>query len=264
MSESTLPTVREFWEDQAERYDDDVDHGLRDTSAREAWRVRLSDWLPSEPATVLDLGCGTGSLARLALEAGHRVLGVDLAPSMVALAEQKCAEQVAGGRARFLVGDAAEPPVGAETFDVLLARHLLWTLPDPHAVLARWVGLVRPGGRLVLVEGRWWSAGDLTPYAQGTAGPAVAGRGPRRGPGRGPRPPGRAARGGLPRRRRRPVGPPRRGRALRRGGPHRLTADRGPSSGAFRADLYRSRINRNAPVNAALAPRPPHPSNPFA
>jgi ubiquinone/menaquinone biosynthesis C-methylase UbiE len=169
MSDSTLPTVREFWAGRAEKYDDEVDHGLRDASAREAWRACLADWLPSEPATVLDLGCGTGSLARLALEAGHRVMGVDLAPSMVALAEQKCAEQVAGGQARFLVGDAAVPPVGAETFDVVLARHLLWTLPDPHAVLARWVGLVRPGGRLVLVEGRWWSAGDLTPYAHGAA-----------------------------------------------------------------------------------------------
>jgi ubiquinone/menaquinone biosynthesis C-methylase UbiE len=169
MSDSTLPTVREFWAGRAEKYDDEVDHGLRDASAREAWRACLADWLPSEPATVLDLGCGTGSLARLALEAGHRVMGVDLAPSMVALAERKCAEQVAGGQARFLVGDAAVPPVGAETFDVVLARHLLWTLPDPHAVLARWVRLVRPGGRLVLVEGRWWSAGDLTPYAQGAA-----------------------------------------------------------------------------------------------
>jgi ubiquinone/menaquinone biosynthesis C-methylase UbiE len=169
MSDSTLPTVREFWAGRAEKYDDEVDHGLRDASAREAWRACLADWLPSEPATVLDLGCGTGSLARLALEAGHRVMGVDLAPSMVALAERKCAEQVAGGQARFLVGDAAVPPVGAETFDVVLARHLLWTLPDPHAVLARWVRLVRPSGRLVLVEGRWWSAGDLTPYAQGAA-----------------------------------------------------------------------------------------------
>ena len=40
--------------------------------------------------------------------------------------------------------------------DAVLARHLLWTLPDPLAALARWVRLVRPGGRLVLVEGRWW------------------------------------------------------------------------------------------------------------
>jgi len=34
-------------------------------------------------------------------------------------------------------------------------RHVLWTLPDPARVLRHWRGLLRPGGRLVLVEGVW-------------------------------------------------------------------------------------------------------------
>lgn len=159
-----LPTVLDFWEEQSHRYDEEVDHGLRDERARTAWRARLTEWLPAGPADLLDLGCGTGSLSRLALDAGHRVVGVDLTPGMVAQARAKCPE------GRFLVGDASLPPVEEHRFDVLLARHLLWTLPDPHAVLAHWVSLVRPGGRLVLVEGRWWPAasGAVTPYAQGT------------------------------------------------------------------------------------------------
>ncbi len=159
-----LPTVLDFWEQESAGYDEEVDHGLRDERAREAWRARLTEWLPAEPSDLLDLGCGTGSLSRLALDAGHRVVGVDLTPGMVTQAREKCPE------GRFLVGDASLPPVGEQRFDVLMARHLLWTLPDPHAVLARWVSLVRPGGRLVLVEGRWWpaSSGAVTPYAQGT------------------------------------------------------------------------------------------------
>jgi SAM-dependent methyltransferase len=162
-----LPTILDFWEQQSGRYDEEADHGLSDAATREAWRARLADWLPPEPADLLDLGCGTGSLDRLALDAGHRVVGVDLTPGMAAQAAAKCPE------GRFLVGDASRPPVGAERFDVLFARHLLWTLPDPHAVLAHWVTLVRPGGRLVLVEGRWWQAAGeaeqpATPYAQGT------------------------------------------------------------------------------------------------
>jgi SAM-dependent methyltransferase len=161
---SPLPTVLDFWEQQSDGYDDEPDHGLRDELPREAWRSRLAGWLPAEPSDLLDLGCGTGSLSRLALDAGHRVVGVDLTPGMVTRARAKCP---AG---RFLVGDASLPPVGEERFDVVLARHLLWTLPDPHAVLAHWVSLLRPGGRLVLVEGRWWPAsrGAVTPYAQGT------------------------------------------------------------------------------------------------
>jgi SAM-dependent methyltransferase len=162
--EPPLPTVREFWDAQSPRYDEAADHGLRDPAAREAWRAHLETWLPAPPGSVLDLGCGTGSLSLLALEAGHRVVGVDLAPTMVAEAERKCA----GREARFVVGDAAAPPVGDERFDTVLARHLLWTLSDPHAALARWVDLVRPGGCLVLVEGRWWPAGAVPPYARGT------------------------------------------------------------------------------------------------
>jgi SAM-dependent methyltransferase len=162
-AEPGLPTVREFWDTQSSRYDEDPDHGLRDPAAREAWRAHLTQWLPEPPATVLDLGCGTGSLSLLALEAGHRVRGVDLSPAMVAEATAKCA----GLAATFAVGDAGDPPATGPV-DAVHVRHLLWTLPDPHAALRRWLALLRPGGRLVLIEGRWWPAGAVEPYAQGT------------------------------------------------------------------------------------------------
>ena len=157
-----LSTVPDFWTAQVPTYDEDVDHGLTDPAARAAWAEHLTHWLPEPPATVLDLGCGTGSLSLLATEAGHRVRGVDLSPAMVAAATRKCA----GRDAVFVVADAGAPPFFGPV-DAVLARHLVWTLPDPGAALARWVGLLRPGGHLVLVEGRWWTAGDPTPYARG-------------------------------------------------------------------------------------------------
>jgi len=139
------------WDALAERFDEEPDHGLRDPRVRRAWAARLRTWLPPEPADVLDLGCGTGSLALLAAEAGHRVTALDRSPNMARLARAK----LSGTPARVLVGDAARPPVPPGSFDVVLVRHVLWALPDPGAVLRTWAGLVRPGGRLVLVEGRW-------------------------------------------------------------------------------------------------------------
>ncbi|WP_405740412.1 class I SAM-dependent methyltransferase [Streptomyces sp. NBC_01525] len=143
-----------YWEAAAATFDDAPDHGLRDPAVRAAWAARLRGWLPAPPAGLLDLGCGTGSLALLAAEAGHRVLGVDHAPAMIARARAK----LAGHDARFLPGDAALPPVGEERFDTVLVRHVLWALPDPPAVLRHWAGLLAPGGRLVLIEGRWGEA----------------------------------------------------------------------------------------------------------
>ncbi|GAA3793198.1 class I SAM-dependent methyltransferase [Streptomyces phyllanthi] len=139
------------WDAEAVTFDDEPDHGLRDPEVRRAWAERLEDWLPVRASDVLDLGCGTGSLALLAAERGHRVTGVDLSPAMVDRARAK----LAGRAAVFLVGDAAAPPVGEERFDVVLVRHVLWALPDPARALRRWCGLLRPGGRLVLVEGVW-------------------------------------------------------------------------------------------------------------
>lgn len=146
-----IPGADVDWDVESVTFDEEPDHGLRDPVVREAWAARLSTWLPERASDVLDLGCGTGSLSLLASGWGHHVTGVDLSPGMVDLARAK----LAGRDAVFLVGDAAVPPVGEQLFDVLLCRHVLWTLPDPGRVLRHWCGLLRPGGRLVLVEGVW-------------------------------------------------------------------------------------------------------------
>ena len=103
-----LDGIARFWDDAADTFDDEPYHGLRDAGVRAAWASRLRTWLPGSPSDVLDLGCGTGSIAVLLAEAGHRVTGVDLAPRMIQLARAKLAD--AGLPATFLVGDAAEPP----------------------------------------------------------------------------------------------------------------------------------------------------------
>lgn len=140
------------WDAEAAAFDEQPDHGLRDPEIRRAWADRLRAWLPAAGAAdVLDLGCGTGTLSLLAAEQGHRVTGVDLSPAMIDLARTK----LAGRDAAFLLGDAAAPPVGEQRFDVVLVRHVLWSLPDPARVLRHWSDLLRPGGRLVLIEGRW-------------------------------------------------------------------------------------------------------------
>jgi ubiquinone/menaquinone biosynthesis C-methylase UbiE len=118
-----LTRIAWYWDEEADAFDAEPDHGLRDAAVRAAWAGRLAGWLPAPPADVLDLGCGTGSLALLAAEAGHRVVGVDLSARMVDRARAKLA--AAPIPAVVLVGDAADPPVGDRTFDTVLVRHLV-------------------------------------------------------------------------------------------------------------------------------------------
>ncbi|MFB6853308.1 class I SAM-dependent methyltransferase [Streptomyces sp. NPDC056341] len=150
------PLERVDWDAEAAAFDDAPDHGLRDPAVRGAWAARLRGWLPDHPCDLLDLGCGTGSMSLLATDQGHSVTAVDLSPAMIDLARAK----LAGRAARVFVGDAAAPPVAGETFDAVLVRHVAWTLPDLDGALTHWLSLLRPGGRLILVEGVW---GTLSP-----------------------------------------------------------------------------------------------------
>jgi SAM-dependent methyltransferase len=68
----------------------------------------------------------------------------------------------AAADARFVIADAAAPGLAYGTIDVVLARHVLWAMPDIDAALVEWVALLRPGGRLLLVEGRWHTGAGLT------------------------------------------------------------------------------------------------------
>lgn len=158
--------IADYWDAAAPSFDDEPDHGLRAEHTRAAWTRLLRACMPPGSVDVLDVGCGTGSLSLLLAQAGHRVIGVDLAPRMVSQADRKL--EAVGLPGRFLVGDAASPPVRGEAFDVVLSRHLVWTLPDPEAALREWVKRLRPGGRLILVEGRWREAGQRgMPYVTG-------------------------------------------------------------------------------------------------
>jgi ubiquinone/menaquinone biosynthesis C-methylase UbiE len=153
-------TSEEDWDAAAEDFDAQPDHGLLDAEVRAAWRSLLLSVLPPAPARIADLGCGTGSVSVLLAEAGYDVTGLDFSAAMVSAARAKAA--AAGAEARFVVGDASDPRLDAADFDVALCRHVLWALPDRDAAIERWVALLAPDGRLVLVEGRWSTGAGLT------------------------------------------------------------------------------------------------------
>jgi SAM-dependent methyltransferase len=148
---------RDLWDREAQTFDEAADHGLADPDCREAWRSLLLEHVPPAPARVADLGCGTGTLTLLLAAEGYVVDGVDFSPEMVRLARAK-----AGHVATFHEADAAAPPLHPATYDVVLSRHVLWAMPSPAAALDRWTALLRPGGRLLLVEGSWSTGAGLT------------------------------------------------------------------------------------------------------
>ena len=153
-----------LWDGEASAFDEAPDHGLLDPEVRAAWSDLLLGALPPAPASVVDLGCGTATLAVLLAEHGYTVDALDFSPAMVRLAGAKVEAAPAPVPALVTVrrGDAAAPGLAPASVDVVLCRHVLWALPDPEAVVGRWVEALRPGGRLVLVEGDWSTGAGLS------------------------------------------------------------------------------------------------------
>jgi len=158
-NEKRLLESSEYWDAAAATFDDEPDHGLRDLIVRTAWTRLLQMQLPSNQSTILDIGCGTGSLSMVSAGLGHKVSGIDLSPAMIKLAQAKAAAQ--GYQIHFQVMDAAFPKFAPQQFDVVMCRHILWALPEPKQVLQRWAEFLKPKGRLILIEGYWWTGSGL-------------------------------------------------------------------------------------------------------
>lgn len=158
-NEKRLQESQQYWDDLASTFDNEPDHGLRDTLIRETWTDFLKTWLPQTNATILDMGCGTGSLSIVLAGLGHKVTGIDLSPSMISHAQAKATTH--GFQIEFHVMDAAFPQLSHQQFDVIICRHLLWTLPEPEQVLQRWGEFLKQKGRLILIEGFWVTGAGL-------------------------------------------------------------------------------------------------------
>jgi len=152
--DDALAEIRRFWDEDAATYDNAPGHRPRDPAVQRVWAETLARLLPPPPASVLDCGAGTGFLSLAAARAGHRVTALDLAPAMLERLTESAA--VEGLDVTTVLGSADQPPPGR--FDVVVERHLLWTLPDPGAALRAWRGVA---DHLVLFETVWGRTGPL-------------------------------------------------------------------------------------------------------
>ncbi|MFC7260062.1 methyltransferase domain-containing protein [Streptomyces lutosisoli] len=119
-----------------------------------AWAHEALAARPGERA--LDIGSGTGSQTRhlaSAVTPGGEVLGIEPNPGLRALAEQRAAE--AGSPARFVDGDALTLPVPDSSVDVVWCERVLQHLLEPEKAVAEIARVLRPGGRVALLDTDW-------------------------------------------------------------------------------------------------------------
>lgn len=104
----------------------------------------IVDTLPVGVA--LDAACGTGRVAAALAGRGHRILGVDSSPDMLALARERVPQ------GEFLHGDLQRLPVPDDAVDLVVCSLALTHVPALDPVLGEFARVLRPGGHLVISD----------------------------------------------------------------------------------------------------------------
>ena len=150
----SAPQTRGFVWNWARRYD--LLMGMVTLGREQVFRQRIADLARLQPGeSVLDVGCGTGTLAIVARqrvgETG-RVSGIDPSPQMIARASRKA--ERAGLAIDFQVGVIEQPSFPDQSFDVVLSTFMMHHLPDDlkRRGLREIARVLKSGGRLLVLD----------------------------------------------------------------------------------------------------------------
>jgi ubiquinone/menaquinone biosynthesis C-methylase UbiE len=139
-----MDSIRDYFDKVADQWDDMrrafFGEGVRRASI-EAARV-------GPGMIVADVGTGTGFLAELALDAGARVIGIDISDAMLA----QVMSRFAGRPFEARQGDTAALPLQTEEVDAVLGNMVLHHAEDPPAAIREMARALKPGGTLVITD----------------------------------------------------------------------------------------------------------------
>jgi demethylmenaquinone methyltransferase/2-methoxy-6-polyprenyl-1,4-benzoquinol methylase len=141
--------VRDLFGTIARRYD--LINDVQSLGLHRLWKRRLVRFSGAGPGRqALDLCCGTGDVAFALARTGAAVTGADFSPAMLAVARARAQRQALP--VEFLEGDALQLPFPDRRFDVVTISYGLRNLADFTAGVAEMRRVLRPGGRLVVLD----------------------------------------------------------------------------------------------------------------
>jgi ubiquinone/menaquinone biosynthesis C-methylase UbiE len=144
--------IKAYWSARATTFDLSPGHEIFSEEERAAWhRLVIKHLGKGDGKSALDLASGTGVISHLMDDLGYRVTGLDWAEPMLERAKAKAKSR--NRTIYFRMGDAENTMEPNAAHDVIINRHLVWTLVDPKAAFAEWLRVLKPGGRLLIVDG---------------------------------------------------------------------------------------------------------------
>lgn len=159
LSSDSAAIVSHYWDTRAAGYGlqtlDEIE-GRRASQWSSILDVLLSPL--ARTAHIADMGCGPGALLLRAAKMGFHCTGIDLSEQMLAQAKKLAQTEGVADRVSLVHANVQEPPLAANSLDVIMSRNLMWNLPQPQQALRSWLTALKPGGLLIIGDGnhyRW-------------------------------------------------------------------------------------------------------------
>lgn len=153
--------TNQLYNQAATSYEEQPGHGFGDVAEQHAWDADIRDILhPAAGARVLDVGTGTGVLARLFAAWGCQVVGMDPAEQMLSEARRRTPPALAPAL-EFVCGDTQRDGelFRDQSFDYIVSRQVVCHLSDPLLAFGHWRRWLTPRGRVLVIDGLWTRTG---------------------------------------------------------------------------------------------------------
>ena len=146
-------SIQEYYDTVAQAYDHK--HGVVDVGQAYNFDRHYAPFLARtvpQQGRVLEIGCGTGVYTRWLRDRGLAVHAMDISPAMIVEARKRCPD------AAYVAGDCEDPAsvldaaaIG-EGFDAIVGINTFSYYPRKAEALANYAALLRPGGRLIIID----------------------------------------------------------------------------------------------------------------
>ena len=103
---------------------------------------------------IVDMGTGAGQMAIYMAQMGHDVTAVDLSERMIDLAKRNASEL--GLNIDSCVMDVQHTEMLDSSFDLVVAKNVMWCLDNPVGTYEEWIRILKPGGHIVVIDGNYY------------------------------------------------------------------------------------------------------------